>query len=322
MNLSKLFKHFPPPKFLDIPYAGLSIHDTAVRVIEFAKRDGGLYISKYSEKSLPAGVITSGEVNNKEELTKVLVALKRELNLNYVKVSIPEEKAYLFTAKISVVPLGTVKTEVEEKIEENVPVPPGELIFDYKVVDDTQKDFLRVVVSNLPISVADTYVSIITEAGLTPLSLEIESQAIVRSLVMEHDNDTVLIVNFAKGKAGLYVANRRMVHFTSTIQMSGESESDLDLLSHEIKKLYTYWHTLKENSDKPERRIQEIIICGEDISDSVMPYLSTHHNTKATLANVWVNSFDINDTVPQIDFNSSLKFPATIGLALHSKILI
>lgn len=322
MRIEKVFEAFPPPKFLDLPYAGLSIHDSAIRVIQFAKKDGSWRIAKFSEKSLSAGAITSGEVNDKQELVKVLAELKKELDLSFVKVSIPEEKAYLFTAKIPAVALSEVRNEVEKKIAENVPVPPGELIFDYKVVDSSQKDYLRVVVSNLPISVAETYVDIISTAGLTPISLEMESQAIVRSLVEEHDLDTVLIVNFAKEKAGLYVASKRVVNFTSTIQMKGDSESDMELLSHEIKKLYSYWHTLKENTGKEEKRIKEIIICGEDISGTVLPYLSTHHNTKSSIANVWVNSFDINEVVPVIDFESSLKYPATIGLALHSKILM
>ncbi|MFZ2522054.1 MAG: pilus assembly protein PilM [Minisyncoccia bacterium] len=322
MKMSRLFDYFPPPKFLNIPYAGLSISDSAVRVIQFGRKNGKYYVMKYAERSLTKGLITGGEVKNKAELTQIISSLKKEMDLDYVKVSVPEEKAYLFSAKIRIVPEKQVRSEVEQKIEENVPVPPGELLFDYKVVDSTQSDFLRVVVSNLPINMAEDYVEIVTEAGLRPFSLEIESQAIVRSLVKAGDSNTVLVVNFAKDKAGLFIANKRIVHFTSTIQMKGDPESDLDLLSHEIKKLYGYWHSLKENIDKPEKKIQEIIICGENISETILPYLSTHQNTKATLANVWVNSFDIDESVPQIDFMSSLKYPAAIGLALPSDTLI
>ncbi len=322
MNFNKIFDYFPPPKFLEIPYAGLSINDSAVRAIQFGRKNGEQYILKYAEEILAPGVISGGDVINKEELVKALSILKSKMDLKFVKVSIPEEKAYLFTAKIPIVPENQVRIEVEEKIEENVPVPPGELLFDFRVVDSTQKDFLRVVVSNLPINVTDNYIKVINQAGLEPLSLEIESQAIARSLIREEDKDTILIVNFSKDKVGLFIANKRIVHFTSTVQMKGDSENDLDSLSLEIKKLYGYWHSLKENVDKSEKRIQEIIICGENIPDTVLPYLSTHQNTKAILANVWVNAFDIDDNVPKIDFTSSLKYSASIGLALSSKVLL
>lgn len=322
MKIKKIFEAFPPPKFLDIPFSGLSINDNAIRVIQFGRRHGNYYILKYSEKELQPGIVNLGEVVNKQELINILESLRKELNLNYVKISIPEEKAYLFTAKIPLVSEKQVQSEVQIKIVENVPVPSGELIFDYKIIDSTQKDFLRIVVSNLPISVVDAYVEIITGAGLTPISLEIESQAIVSSLIPNNDGATILVINFSNNKAGLYIANNRVVNFTSTIQMKGDLESDLDQLSHEVKKLYDYWHTLKDNLNKPEKKIQEIIICGENIPDALVPYLSTHHNTKVSLANVWINSFDINENVPVIDFTSSLRYPAAIGLALPTNTLI
>ena len=310
MNLKKIFQAFPPPKFLDIPFAGLSIHDSAVRLIKFGKKDEKLFIEKYAEKALPPGAINSGEVNNKEELIHVLETLKKEHGLDYVKVSMPEEKAYLFAAKIPKVGDGEIKSAVESKIEENVPVPPGELIFDYRVVDSSQSDILHVVVSNLPISVVDKYVEIVNLAGLTPLSLEIESQAIARALISPDSTDTVLIVNFGADKVGLYVASSRVIHFTSTIQTKGNVAADQEFLLHEIKKLYTYWHTLKDNVDNPSKKIQEIIICGENIPDEVV------------LGNVWTNAFDVNADIPTITFNDSLKYVTAVGLALPTKTLI
>jgi Tfp pilus assembly PilM family ATPase len=322
MQIKKLFEIFPPPKFLDIPYAGISINDTAIRAIQFVRKNGRFEIEKYSEKILPQGLIVGGEVMNKQEIIANLLSVKEELGLEYVKVSIPEEKSYLFTAKIPIVPPKEVVENIEKKIEENVPVPSGELIFDYIVSDWSQDNFLRTIVLNLPIKVAETYVEIIQGAGLKPFTLEIESQAIVRAVVKDDKEETVLVVNIMKNKVGLYVVNKKIINFSSTLTLKGDLENDQDMLSHEIKKLYAYWHSLKENIDKPEKQLQEIIICGENVSESVLPYLSTHHNTKVSLANVWINSFDINETVPVIDFNSSLKYPAAIGLALRQKSLI
>ena len=102
----------------------------------------------------------------------------------------------------------------------------------------------------------------------------------------------------------------------------GDALNSSDFLSQEIKKLYAYWHTLKDNIDKPERKIERIIVCGENFADSVVQYLSVHNKTKASLGNVWVNAFDVNLSVPEISFHDSLRYVAAAGLALPTRFLI
>ena len=321
-NVSKIF---PTPKFLDIPYAGLAISDSSVHCIQFGSKNNSLYIEKYTERPIPAGVVVSGQIYNKEALIEILKTLKKDLKLNYVKVSLPEEKAYLFTAKIPRVKQKELRSAIESKIEENVPVPPNELLFDYKLIDVSQPNYFIVAVSNLPISLVDLYVDIFDKVGLPLLSLEIESQAVVRALIPKEnqkDSGTVLIVNFGLEKVGLYVAVDRLVNFTSTIPMKGEASKGPDFLSHEIHKLYMYWHTLKQNVNKPNKKINKIIICGDGFSEDIVSYLSVNNHTPTVLGNAWTNTFDFNKNVPAIPFEDSLKYVTAIGLALPSEILI
>jgi hypothetical protein len=322
MKFNKIFDAFPTPKFLDIPYAGLSISDSAVRCMQFGKKGGGLYIEKYTEKALPVGVMTNGQINNQEEIIKVVSEIKKELNLDYVKVSLPEERAYLFTAKIPVVEKEELRSAIESKMEENVPVSPLELTFDYNLFYHKQKEHLDVSVSAIPISLIDQYVDIMQKSGLSLLSLEIESQAIVSSLLPKNNQGTTLVVHFNPDKVGLYVSYYRVVLFTSTIQTKGEYANNPSFLLQEIKKLYTYWHTLKENVDKDDKKISQIFVCGEKFEDSMISYLASHLDTPVGLGNVWTNVFDIDKNLPEISFNDSLKYSGPIGLALPRDILI
>ncbi len=322
MNLNKIFDAFPPPKFLDTPFAGLYISDTAIRCIKFGRKGGILYIVKYTEKVIPAGVVTSGQINKREELLEMLSAIKKDLDLDFVRVSLPEEKAYLFTAKIPMVKPKEVYSAIESKIEENVPVVPSELIFDYNLGEQRHDGNLGVVVSALPITIIESYTSIVSDAGMSPLSLEIESQAIARALIKSDALGVVLIVHFRPGKVGLYVVNNRIVHFTSTIPLKTPVLDNPDFLLQEIKKLYTYWHTLKENVNKVERNIVQIIACGESFDEAVIPYLAAHNDTPVAFGNVWTNAFDVNSTVPEISFADSLRFSTPVGLALPMNILV
>ncbi len=322
MKSGKIFSAFPTPKFLDIPFAGISIGDSLIHCVQFRKKSGRLYLEKYKEVIIPSGVVSSGQINNVDALADLLLGLKKELGLQHVKISLPEEKAYLFNSRIPVVSRDEIMSVVESKIEDSVPVPPNELVFDYNLIDHRAEGHLDIVVSALPVRVVDTYAELVAKSGLELLALEIESQAIARALLPEGDTGTVLLVNFGKDKAGLYVATDRIVRFTSTVPLRPEPEDDLPVLSQEIQKLYTYWHTLKENVGRPEKKISRVIICGENVSEETLPYITAHNGAETVFGNVWVNAFDIHKTVPVIPFAESQKYATAVGLALPSPILI
>jgi len=81
MRFNKILKAFPPPQYLNIPFAGLSISDQAIHLIQFSKKNDKFFIEKFKEIPLPPGVVTSGEVKNKEEVINILQTLKRDLKL-------------------------------------------------------------------------------------------------------------------------------------------------------------------------------------------------------------------------------------------------
>ena len=320
--LKGFFKAFPPPKFLDISFAGLYISDRSIHCIQFGKKNGRIFIEKFTEADIPADVINSGVVNNKAELVGILQKMRQDLSLGYVKVSVPEERAYLFTARIPIVDKKEVQSVVESKIEGNVPVPPSELIFDFDLIDHRSQGHLDAIVSALPRSFAEGYVEVLKEAGLELLSLEIESQAAARALIPAGSLDTELIIHFRQNKFSFYVIGARVVRFTSTISVKSELSADHTYLLQEAKKLYIYWHTLKENAGRPEKKINKIILCGENFDQELVPYLSLHMQTPVSLGNVWQNAFDLKDYLPEISFNDSLRYAPAVGLALPSEILI
>ncbi|OHA93117.1 MAG: hypothetical protein A3H52_02055 [Candidatus Zambryskibacteria bacterium RIFCSPLOWO2_02_FULL_39_26] len=322
MRFNKILKAFPPPQYLNIPFAGLSISDQAIHLIQFSKKNDKFFIEKFKEIPLPPGVVTSGEVKNKEEVINILQTLKRDLKLDYIRVCISEERAYLFTAKIPEVVEKEVISAIESKIEENIPVNPQELIFDYKLFSHKEKNHIDVVVYALPIGTVNKYVEILESSNLTPLSLEIESQAVARALLTKNNKETILVVNFQPEKVGLYVTKKRVVRFSSTISLKRGSPNYEGLLLQEIKKLYVYWHALKENIDEPESKIEKIIICGDSIEENIVSYLSGHLEHKVVLGNVWTNVFDLNANIPEITFSDSLKYASAIGLSLSDDDLV
>lgn len=350
---------FPPPRFLEMPAVGLDISDSAISVIELVRRGNAYAVGRFGRRPLPPGAIAGGYVNDKDSVVAELRRLRDELSLDFVNASLSEEKAYLFKTSIPVLPHKEIRSVLEFKLEENVPIPASEAIFDYTVIEEDghrPQDHLDVSVTVLPRKVVDTYNELIVSAGLTPLSFEIEAQAVARSVVKRGDRTTCLIVHFGETKTGLFIVSDEVVHFTSTVALGGaniteviakylsvsrtEAEAikhehaklvdrkNMDLffslmnalsaLKDEVNKLSVYWNTHKEPSsgDAP-RKIERLILTGRDAGLSGFDdYLSLALRMPVTVGNVWSNTFTFDAYIPPIVSEESLDYAAAVGLAL------
>ena len=57
MRFNKILKAFPPPQYLNIPFAGLSISDQAIHLIQFSKKNDKFFIEKFKEINEAASVL-------------------------------------------------------------------------------------------------------------------------------------------------------------------------------------------------------------------------------------------------------------------------
>ena len=239
---------FPPPRFLEMPAVGLDISDTAVTALELVRHRDAFRVGRFGRRSLPAGAIADGYVHDKEKVIAELSALKKELRLNLVNGSLPEEKAYLYTAQLPAVSHREMRAAIEFTLEENVPLSPAETIFDYTVIHNTpasrvvaessgggqpkrereepppSPDSLEVSVTVLPRAVVHTYTEIFHGAGLIPLSFELGAQAICRAVISRGDRGTYLIVQRGAKKTGLFIVRNEAVYFTATVAENSVSE--------------------------------------------------------------------------------------------------
>ena len=319
----RLLTFFPPPEFLNTPYAGLSMSDKHIRAIQFERGVGGhLQIKKYAELPLPAGAITGGRVNNKEQIVSVLQDLKKQTHIEYVRVSIPEEKAYLFEIEIPLVDPHEVRSAIEFKIEENVPWPADKVVFDYIVTEkNIEKSHIKAIVSALPSKFVDIYMSLFSSSDLTPFVFEIESQSIARALLDPHDTDTSLIAHFQRDKIGICVVSKGIVRFTSTFNPTESWYDNPATVTAEIKKVVSYWIS-NRSGEGDEKLIQKVFVSGDFVDDSIVSYLSSTLKIETRLGNVWKNVLDVNQSLPDISFLDSLKYAPAVGLALPAESLI
>lgn len=321
---SRFLKLFPTPKFLNPDFSGVSVSDTSIRFFQFEEKSSTLVIKKYLERSVPEGAIVSGYIHNTAQVIEVLTEIRKEIKTPYVRASLPEEKAYLFKIDIPLVHSNDIRSNIEFKLEENVPLPANTLEFDFAVVDpkDPKKDHFSVVVSAIPREVIDLYMQVFEAANFIPYSLEIESQAIARSLLTKSQRGTHVIIHCAPQKVGLYIVSHSIIHFTSTVVIQMGDGFNATSIATEVKRVIAFWKTSHVSNDTISKDIEKVFVTGEGFTEDFVSALSAIVKVDVSAGNVWINAFDVNKTVPEIPFLDSLKYAPAIGLALPTHILI
>lgn len=349
---------FPAPKFLAMPAVGIDISDDSIRFVELVDSRKGKILSKFGEHKIPTGLVLNGEIQDIEKLSQELKKLKEKNNIESIRASLPEEKVYLFQTYIPEdAKEDQIRSIIEFKLEEHVPLSPKESVFDYEIIkNQNSKQHTNVSVAVYPKKTIAKYTSVFNEAGMLPLSFEVEAQAISRAVIKEGDGGTYMIVDFGKMRTGLAIVSDCVLAFTSTLEVEEErlSKAIMEYLSvpetevariknekgligskdnkklfsallgvaetlkDDISKHYRYWQTRVDERGNKVKPIEKIILCGGNSNLKGLPeYLSGALKIPVERANVWTNAFSFEDFIPEMDRFQSLSYATAIGLALR-----
>jgi type IV pilus assembly protein PilM len=357
--LSIVEKLFPPPRLMAFQSVGVDISDTSLKYIQLDRKhthDKNLYVKHWGQSEIPTGVMERGRILDVEKLSTVLTEVRKLTDAQYIRASLPEERAYIFETTIaSNTPQKQIRELLEFRLEENVPLSPRDAYFDYEIVG-TNKETKEhhVVVAVYALETIESYYEACLRAGLTPLAFEIEAQAIARAAIPRHKKDTHMIVDFGKTRMGIGIVYNNNLMYTSTIELSGaQMSTDMrevlgDVAESEltnIKNTKGLTHTLENepvakvlekyaNSvsddlsirmhywdsrgiDPEERKIKKVFICGGSSNLLGLPeFLTMKLKTPAERAQVWTNVMELEEKIPPITRRYSYGYATAIGLAL------
>lgn len=319
MHRSLFFKLFPPPKFMVMRYAGLDISDDSVHFIDFCPNRCGSSIQKFATAPLPEGTIIDGHIKDEETLKTVLKQFAKENGLTHVKVSVPEEMAYLFQTEVPQSDVHTIGQNIEFKLEESVPLTAKDAIFYFDLMPlSVSGGELRASVSVVPRSYIEHFIGMLSDCGLSPVAFEVVPKALARAVVPSNHEKAVMIAHMMAKKTGVYIVSDGVVCFSSTVpwgsRMSADGRSDIGILVREIARIQSYWISHSGASSA----ISEMILVGKEAP----MYMNTLRSGIAStgieprVANVWQNAFDINEEIPIIQKEDSLNYAVSAGLAL------
>ena len=348
---------FTAPKFLAMPSIGLDVSVDALRFIELGGVKDRLTVLRFATRNFPPGVVADGRVRDKKKLGDVIASLAQEYHLSFANIALPETQAYLANMHLPYVSPKEIRDAVELHLEEHVPIPVADAIFDYTIIDEAasrRKDALDIVVSVLPRSVVEDYLEIFRGTGIIPKSFEFESQAIARAIVPRGDNGTFFVVDIGKMVTGVFVVANGVVQFSASLDIGGHQitqaiEKAMGVPYEEAEGLKVKYGMVggeKEaalhramlpaitdlrtrlvrhhsywqthHGEKVGGDIERIYLTGGGANlKGIEEYLSAELNLKVAVANPWVNVCSFENFIPPLKLHESHGFSSAIGLALR-----
>jgi len=209
---------------------GLEITDAFVRMIELSRHKGKLAVTSASLVPLDPGVVKDGDIKDEDRLVAAIKeAAAKPAGQNFktrrVVVSLPEQKAFLQVVKMPELRGHDLKAAVIFEAENHIPLPLEKVYLDYQLVDashsGSNSEGCEVLIAAFPREPIDARLKAITKAGLVPVAMELESQAILRAVSGgEKIKGAVVMIQIGDEKTNLIVHSGNSIRFTFSIPIS------------------------------------------------------------------------------------------------------
>jgi type IV pilus assembly protein PilM len=355
--MKQLFsRYFPTPSYLNMDACAFDISDESIKYGQLSETVSGFKLEKFGKEKIPEGVMVAGKIEDEKKLIDILKNIRVKEKLNFARISLPEQQMYVFTLSLPQMHGQDLREMIFLQIEEHIPLKANEVVFDYDTISEDEKSTIVEVLA-VSVEVIEGYLSVFKRAGLSPISFEIEAQAITRAVVPRGENSTVMIVDFGYISTGVSISHNGNVLFTTTLDIGGYNLTEMlaknfslsfekaeemkksynlgnatksndifpvilngiSVLHDELDKQYIYWKTHSDNSGFAHEKIDRIILCGGNANLSgLAEYLEASMKIKVEYANAWINISDMKITVPEMSFEDSLSYVTVLGLALGS----
>ena len=214
---------------------GLYLSDISLKMIQFAKKPGGFSVQAYSDTKIPKGAVAGDTFSDPKLLSKTIRDAAAnpkfgKITTPYVIASVPETKSFVRVIQMPSMSEKEAEEAVPWEAEAYVPLPIGQVYLDWVILyhgqsasqGGSEEGKMTVLITACSKDYIDQFVSVIKEAKLIPLALEVESQATARSLVSGNVMDeTILIADIDTLRTSLIIFDKGILQFTSSVPIAG-----------------------------------------------------------------------------------------------------
>jgi type IV pilus assembly protein PilM len=214
---------FAPPRYLSLSLAGIDISTSGIKAVRLSEGIHGLTLGSYSEVRIPSGAFVDGEIVDHASVADALSKAAKSAYISSANVALPESKSYLFETASSGNSAAEWRISIEQRLDELIPLPPSEAVFDVvKVGHDGNGD---AIVAGIGFArrIVDGTMSVFDASGIKVESLEEETFSTARALLPRGDESTVLLIDIGRSTTKISIIEKCIPRFATTIGIGGHS---------------------------------------------------------------------------------------------------
>lgn len=216
---------------------GIDLGESTIRLSQLNNKG---QLNSINTIELPDGCIVNGEIQKKEEVTKALKELikgaSRKISVKEAICSLPEKITFLKIIEISeeISNTNNIEKQVISEMAKYIPEEIDKLHIDWQFLNyKTNKlanEPLKIIVGAGYKNIIEQYIKVLDEAGLMPLSLEIESLACTRALInpikTDNANQTIGILHIGRNSS-LFIIYKNYIRLSLVLGFSGDKITGL-----------------------------------------------------------------------------------------------
>lgn len=169
---------------------GLDIGSSAVRAVELRSAGRGpARLVRTGQVELPPGAMHDGEVVDADVVTDALRTLWERYKFSHRKVTLglANQQVVVRQVDLPYLPLAELRTSLTFQAQDHIPIPVEQAILDLHVLDEYETDdgvrMSRILLVAAQRTMVEALVACVRGANLTPVKVDLDAFAIVRSLV-------------------------------------------------------------------------------------------------------------------------------------------
>ncbi|MBN2362260.1 MAG: type IV pilus assembly protein PilM [Deltaproteobacteria bacterium] len=256
---------------------GLDIGTSTIKLCQLKENKGHYALQTFGMIALPPEAIVDGALMNSTAIVDAIRELFQSQNVKNKEVAISISGHSVILKKIPL-PVMTPE-ELEESIqweaEQYIPFDINDVNIDVHILnpntDQGQMDVLLVAAKK---DMINDYVSVVTEAGLDPVCMDVDALALQNQFELNYDlpvGETVCLIDIGAAVININVIANRISAFTRDIAMGGnqfteEIQKQLNVSYDEAEELKIGGHGTEDADSVVPQEVARII---QEVSDTL-----------------------------------------------------
>ena len=219
------------------PKIGLDIGSSAVRAAWVGGGRGGRSLVRFGQVALPPGAVEGGEIRDPDVVTEAVSQLwkRSKIKSKSAVVGVANQRVVVRQIDLPFMEEKELRASIKFQVADHIPMAIEDAEVDFQVLDDymgeDQQHMMRVLLIAAASDMVESYLSVLTAAGLSPAGVDVTPFAVARAVSQVARGETGLagaeaVIDIGAGVTNILVHHNAEVRFVRILLVGGDDATD------------------------------------------------------------------------------------------------